>query len=420
MAESYFCAFMLALGISEVIAGLGTVIPQFIGVVFQLFSIRSFFRRYSLKNRILLFLTIQSLSMLPLIIIGWLKINSAVVVIGILSLYWASLLSLNPPWNRLIGHTVPKNFRLRFFSIRSQFAQSSVFLGLIASGVLLYWAKDEGDELPIYVGIFTAGLILKCLSIYELKYNHNDYGLAPGSEERIRFRDFLRNIRHTEQGKLITFLFFFYITVHFSAPYFNPYMLGKLEFNYLEYMSVTAIAYFGRVFAFRILQKKAKSRHINKLLILSTIGMTTSPLLWSLTQNYGLILIIEFFSGCYWAAFELSTILLYYQKIDDRERTSVITYITFLNTTGMLIGAGLGALFMKSLPPDWNQYLILFASSTFLRGMVIIFAPHVNFRGQIPKFISFNRSLIPSFGALGRPIVGRIKKKSDLRKDKEG
>lgn len=415
MAESYFCAFMLALGISEVIAGLGTVIPQFIGVIFQLFSIRSFFRRYSLKNRLLLFLTIQALSMIPLIMIGWMKVNSAVVVIGVLGVYWASLLSLNPPWNRLIGHTVPLKFRIKFFSIRSQFAQSSVFVGLIASGLLLYWAKDKGHELQVFVGIFIAGFALKCFSLYEVKKNHLDYNLAPGSEHRVRFRDFLKNIRKTDQGKLILFLFFFYITVHFSAPYFNPYMLGKLKFNYLEYMIVTSIAYFGRVFAFRILQKRAKSRHINKLLIFSTIGIATSPLLWSLTQNYWLIVSIEFLSGCYWAAFELSTILLYFQKIDDRERTSIITYITFLNTTGMVIGSMLGAWFMKSLPIGWNNYLVLFAASSFLRILVILFAPHVNFKGQIPRLMGLNRTfgVVPSFSSLARQFSREDKKDSE-------
>ena len=419
MAESYFCAFMLALGISEVVAGLGTVIPQFIGVLFQLVSIRSFFRKYSLKNRILLFLSFQALSMIPLILIGWFKISSAIIVISILGTYWACLLSLNPPWIRLIGHTVPLKFRLKFFSIRSQIAQSSVLIGLIASGLLLYWAKAKGSELQVFVGIFISGFILKCLSIYEFKKNHNDYALAPGSEHPVAYGEFLRNIRKTEQGKLILFLFFFYITVHFSAPYFNPYMLSKLNFNYLEYMAVISTAYLGRVIAFRILQKKAKSRHINKLLILGTIGIATSPLWWALTQNYWLIMLIEFLSGCYWAAFELSTILLYYQKIDDKERTSIISYITFLNTTGMVIGSMLGAWFMKNLPIGWDKYLILFAASTFLRVLVIIFAPHVNFKGKIPGLMSFNRGfgVAPSFNSLARQFLREDKKKIKDKKE---
>lgn len=415
LAESYFCAFMLALGISEVISGLGTVIPQFIGVVFQLFSIRSFFRKYSLKNRIILFLSIQALSLIPLIFLGQFKINSPYLMIGILGIYWASLLSLNPPWNRLIGHTVPSKFRLKFFSLRSQFAQSSVFVGLITSGILLYYAKENGQELALFVAILITGFALKCLSIYEVKTNHMDYDLAPGSEVRVRLRDFIKTLRNSDQGKLVRFLFFFYITVHFSAPYFNPYMLGKLKFNYIQYMAVTAIAYFGRIFTFRILQTRAKSRHINKLLILATIGITTTPLFWAFTQNYWMILLFEFMSGCYWAGFELSTILLYYQKIEDRERTSIITYITFFNTAGMLIGSALGAVFMRYLPATFDQYLVLFAVSTFLRALVLIFAPHVNFRGQIPKLIGSRRTLgvIPPFANLARPFLGKIKKKKE-------
>lgn len=412
MAESYFAAFMLALGISEVVAGLGTVIPQFIGVIFQLFSIRSFFTQYSLKRRLILFLTLQAFSIIPLIVAGIYRLNSPFFIIGILGLYWASLLSLNPPWNRLMGHTVPVPFRLRFFSIRSQFAQFSVFLGLIGSGVTLYWAKDKGLELPVYVGIFTIGFFLKCMSIYEVHANHNDYALAPGSEERIRLRDFIKRLRGTEQGKLITFLFLFFVTVHFSAPYFNPYMLGQLKFNYLEFMAITSLSYFGRVFMFRILQKWARARHVEKMLLYATIGISTTPLLWAISQNYWWIAGIEFLSGCYWAGFELSTILLYYQKIDDRERTSVITYITLLNTTGMFLGSLLGALFMKILPAHFDDYLTLFAASTFIRLALIVFAPQVNFKGQIPELLTF--SWRPFFVPLSRMFLrDKDKKKKD-------
>lgn len=415
MTESYFCAFMLALGIPEVISGLGTVIPQFIGVIFQLLSIRSFFTRYSLKTRLLIFLSLQTLSLIPLIMAGVLKINSPVFIIGVLAIYWASLLSLNPPWNRLMGHTIPARFRLRFFSIRSQFSQFSVFVGLISSGLLLYWAKESEQELPVYVGIFTIGLILKCLSWYEIRSNHIDYVLAPGSEPRLRLRDFLKRLRQTDQGRLITFLFLFYVSVHFAAPYFNPFMLGRLKFNYLEYMAITSISYFGRVFMFRILQKKAKARHVDKILLLSTIGISTSPILWAISQNYWWIAGVEFLSGCYWAGFELSTILLYFQKIDDRERTSVITYIALLNTTGMLLGSLLGASFMKLLPATWDQYLTLFTIATLLRIGLVIFAPQVNFKGQIPKIIASRRVLnvMLPLGLLSRPVLEKSKKKKE-------
>lgn len=413
MAESYFCAFMLATGISELTAGFGTVLAQFIGVLIQLISIRSFFRKYSLKNRLLLFLSLQALTMLPLVLIGWYKIESSYLTIGVLGCYWGSLLSLNPPWNRLMGHTVPQKFRLKFFSIRNQFGQSAVLVGLVMSGLLLYEAKTQGlDQLKVFVIIFVAGFVLKILSWFELRQNHNDHVL-PTTETRVRLRDFLKRLRRTEQGKLLTFLFFFYITVHFAAPYFAPYMLGQLKFNYLEYMLVGSIAYIGRVLVFRILQKRARPRHINRLLILSTIGIATSPLLWSFSSNITWICLVEILSGCYWAGFELSTILLYYQKIEDHERTSIMSYITLFNITGMVIGSLLGAVFMRQLPEHMDKYIVLFMVSSGLRGLVILFAPHVTFTGVIPKLISFNRvfMVLPPFGVLSRPIMGKIKKK---------
>ena len=412
LTESYFCAFMLALGISEVLSGLGTVIPQFIGVIFQLFSIRSFFTRFSLKKRLLLFLGFQAFSLVPLIVAGIFKLNSPFLIIGILGIYWASLLSLNPPWNRLMGHSIPKRFRIKFFSMRSQFAQFSVFLGLIIAGLLLNQAQTTRKELPLFVGIFCVGFILKSLSWYEFKKNHIDYALKPGAEERVRFRDFIKRLQNTEQGRLVSFLFLFYVTVHFSAPYFNPYMLKHLKWNYLQYMLITSISYFGRVIMFRVLQKRAKARHVNNILLFSTIGISTSPILWSLSQNFGWLAGVEFLSGCYWAGFELSTILLYYQKIEDHERTSIITYIAFLNTTGMLLGSLLGATFMRLLPPSWDHYLTLFVFSTFMRFGLLIFAPHIDFRGQIPKLISSRRvlSVFQPLGLLSRPVIEKSKK----------
>ncbi len=89
-----------------------------------------------------------------------------------------------------------------------------------------------------------------------------------------------------------------------------------------------------------------------------------------------------------------------------------MTYITFLNTTGMVIGTSLGAVFMECLPVEGNSYLILFAVSTLLRFLVIMFAPHVNFRGQVPKLIQLNRLLgaRPQFGAFSWPVIRKNKK----------
>ncbi|MGE3609893.1 MAG: MFS transporter [Bacteriovoracaceae bacterium] len=403
MNETYFCAFMLALGVSGVVAGFSTILVQFIGVVFQLFSISRYFRRYSLKNRLLIFLTTQILSLIPLIIIGIYRINSPSLLILILGLYWASLLSLNPPWNKLIGHTVPAKFRLNFFSLRSQYSQFSIFVGLLFSGLLLKEVKGSPGELEIFVYLFIIGVCLKIFSWLEVKYRHNDAGLL-NTESILPFREFLKRLRSTDQGKLISFLFLFYISVTISSPYFSPYMLEVMKLDYLKYMTVISVSLMGRVLMFKFLQKKSKSRHLNKILIFSTIGIASSPLLWSFSQNFWYILIVEIVSGCYWAGFELSTILLLYQKIEDHERTSVMSYLAFFNIMGMTIGSGIGALMLHFFPSPIIQFETLFIISSIARLIIALSAPHVNFKGKIPKIIYAARP----FGIVTRPFIEKI------------
>lgn len=404
---------MLALGISEITSGMGVVLAQFIGVVFQLLSIHAFFRKISLRRRLLLFLAIQSLSLIPLIWTGWVREPSAFVVIPIIGLYWASLLSLNPPWNKLMGHTVPLKFRIRFFSVRNKMNQAAILLGLVSSGLLLYYAKLSGSVLPTFMGIFAFGFVLKCLSWLEVKFFHQEYEVNATTECPIKFWDFMKRLKGTEQGRLISFLFFFYFSVHFASPFFTPYMLKHLNFTYFDFMFVIASSYSGRVMGLMLLQKRARSHHVNSLLIISTLGIATSPLLWALSQNYLWILAVEFFSGTFWAGFELSTILLYYQRVKDHERTSIMSYISFLNISGMTIGCCAGALMMYYLPKEIDQYLVLFAVATFLRLSVVVFVPHVDFRGKLPKLLSFNRvfSVRPPYGIITKPFIGKKREK---------
>ena len=85
----------------------------------------------------------------------------------------------------------------------------------------------------------------------------------------------------------------------------------------------------------------------------------------------------------------------------------------------MVIGSALGACFMGMLPEDSNKYIVLFAVSTFLRAIVIAFAPQINFKGRLPKLTNLNRffQMIPASINLIRPFIW--KKKKEFKKDKE-
>jgi MFS family permease len=411
--ESYFCAYMLILGIHEVMAGLAIIIAQFIGVVFQIYSTHPRFRCYNLVTRLIFFLTCQALMFIPLFLIGWFEISSAPLMIGVLGLYWCCVHSLNPPWMKFMGLSVPRRFRLKFFSIRNQFGQASVLFGLLCGGVLLHFAREEKSELQVFLMMLTCGLVLKLLSVFELRFKHQCFDRQESDDHRIQFSGFLKRIGKTEQGKLIGFLFLFYISVYFAAPYFTPFMLVQLKLDYIDYMLIIATSYLGRVCMFRVLQMKAKGRHIEHLLIISTIGIALSPILWTFSHSFTWLLFIEFISGCNWAAFELSTILLFYQKIDDRERISLMSFISFSNTTGMVVGSLAGALFMKLTDANLDQYKYLFMISFILRLLVALFVPHLEYKERMPRIVRAGRfmSTLPLSVPFTRVKIVKKKKK---------
>jgi hypothetical protein len=378
LGESYFAAFMLALGLSETIAGAGKIIPMFIGVCVQLFAIRGPFRRMGLRFRAVSFVIVQALTFPFLAYLGLYRIADAPIVLGLLAVYWAAGLSSQPPWNRLIGETVPTRFRLKFFALRNAWGQLAVLLGLLASGALLA-SVEKDQQLPIFVGIFLICTLLKALSARAL-LQHRDASLSSITEVHIRFRDFVKNLKGNEQGHLVRFLFIWHVVVQIAGVYFDPYMLGYLGWPPLKYTGVIAISFVGRIVMLRALRAWARPSQMSWVLFISCLGVVATPLCWTISQSYPWILVVEFVCGASWGAFELATVMLYFERVKDEERTSIMTYISFSNTLGMIIGASIGAALLQNWPLENNPYHAMFLISSALRFTALLTIPTIKLR----------------------------------------
>jgi MFS family permease len=385
LGENYFTAFLLAMGFSGVASGIGAIIPLFLGTTLQLFSLHPFFRRKPLKKRIQFFLLVQAFSFFPLILLGWSESTSLITYFAVLTLYWASSQSLLPSWNLLMAHTVPLRFRLKFFSLRLQFAQASVVVGLLTAGIGLHWATNQGQEKNFYLLILAVCLLLKLLSWNEFRF-HREHKIEAQDEQIVSLKDLWQRLWTTEQGKLIRYLFIFYFSIHTSAAFYNPYMLQTLKFNYLEFMGIISISFFGRIMMSRWLNRWAQNKHVGAIFLFSCLGIASTPIWWVSSQYYWWIIAIEFLSGCYWAGFDLSTTLLYFDQIKDKERTSLMSYIYFFNTLGMGVGTLVGGWLLAHWPFEGSNYLGLFILSSFVRFAVILMEPKFDFRGKTSRW----------------------------------
>ncbi len=414
MGESYFVAFMLALGLSDVTAGAGRILPMFIGVCVQMLAIRGPFRKMSLKSRMVGFILIQALTLPLLASLGIFHFTNAYLVIFLIGLYWAAGLSSQPPWHRLMGETIPARFRLKFFALRNAWAQIAILLGLILAGFIL--SRFEDHLLETYAALFIICGFLKILSAREL-YRHKNAPIIGGTEERIRFRDFLQSLKGTPQGHLVGFLFFWYIAVQFSGVYFDPFMLKKLNWGFVDYTIIIAISFVGRILTFRYLRTRAQPKQIPWIFFIGCAGICLTPLWWVVSQNFIWIMLIEILSGAYWAAFELAVIMLYFERIKDSERTSLLTYISFTNTLGMAIGVCLGGWALQNWTITNDPYLGIFVTSTLIRLAVLTTIPSIKVRDAWPVMVEQARGFLASepFDVMTRPWI--IWKKKKKKKD---
>src|SRR4029079_18328486 len=90
VAEVYFPAFGLALGIPPVLAGLLATVPLLAGGVLQLVAPRAIMRARNLRRWVVGCTALQALSFVPLIAVALTRTLSPVTVFAAAALYWGA------------------------------------------------------------------------------------------------------------------------------------------------------------------------------------------------------------------------------------------------------------------------------------------------------------------------------------------
>jgi hypothetical protein len=110
-----------------------------------------------------------------------------------------------------------------------------------------------------------------------------------------------------------------------------------------------------------------------------------------------------------WAAFELSALLSFFEGIDRRERTSVLTLFNFANAAAIALGSLVGGAFFRWLPADAFVYAWLFVASSAARAVALrLLHPLGTLRLPKAPVVLRTLALRPSLGAIQRPIVASL------------
>lgn len=366
LVESYFPAFVLALGYGEALAGLTPTLPMLLGSLGQLIAPAGVMAVGSHRRWVVCSVSIQALSFVPLIAIALLAEAPTWAVFLFLSGYWCGGLGSAGAWSTWVGRLIPPEVRARYMAFRTRFLQAGTLVGLLAAGILLQYVTESKHKLLAFAGIFALAGACRASSAVCL-WMHGEAPIELHRQRVVSPMELLRRFRHGGNGRLLGFMLIMQVASQIGTPFFAPYLLRELEASYGAFMILTSAAFVGRFAALPLLGRIAQHRGAMHLLWIGAIGITPAAALWTASSSLVWLLVAQVLSGFVWAAYELATILLYFEAIDEAERTSVVTTFNVANAAAMTAGSLLGAGCLHWLGEDATAYLAIFWISTAAR-----------------------------------------------------
>jgi len=406
--ETYLAAFVLALGMGELVAGLIASVPMLAGALLQLVSPTAVRALGSHKHWVVICAAVQATTFIPLVLAAMVGYLPVVAVFAIASLYWAAGLATGPAWNSWVGTLVPAEIRARYFARRSRAAHLAVLVGLAGAGLTLQFAAQANRTLQAFAAIFLVAGAARFLSAWLLS-RHSE-PIKPGEDQRVvPMRELLSRARHSHDGKLLVFMLAMQMAVQISGPYFTPYMLAQIRMNYAEYLLLIATSYTARILVMPLAGAAVQRFDPRRVLWFSGLSLIPLSALWIVSDSLPYLFCVQLAAGACWASYEFVTFLLLFETIREDERTSVLTTFNLFNALAMVIGSSIGGTVLYLLGTDGRTYLIIFGLSGLLRLLTIALLRRAA-RAIPPSTVPRPTVAVPTRVLAVRPNLGSIEK----------
>ena len=279
IGEHYLPAFALAMGMGEVVAGLIACVPLLAGAILQLISPFGVRKLGSYRRWVSMSAAVQAASFLPLVAAAWIGSIPVALLFIIAGAYRGAGMSAGPAWTAWATSIVPMRVRPRFFACRNRVSQAGVLVGFVGGGIALQFGASLGSPLAAFAAIFAAAGICRFISSRLLAAQSEP--MPPGRDMHIvSRREILARLKNHGEGRLLFYLWAMYATAQIGGPYFTPFILGQLQYDYATYMLILATSILAKTLAMPILGRFAHRYGSRRLMIFGGIAMIPLPLFW--------------------------------------------------------------------------------------------------------------------------------------------
>ena len=384
--ETYIAAFAIFLMANDFQIALLASLPLLMGSLSQFFAVKLIHLFKSRKKFVVATAAIQALTWLPIILVFYLNGWSIFFLIAFSVVYWTSGMIAGPAWNSWISDLVSPNERGVYFGKRSRIIGLITLLSIIGGGVILdIFNKGISTQYIGFVVIFSISLIARLTSAFFLNKKYEPQ-FEIKEEKDFSFLTFLKQIRYNNYGLFVVFLCLMNFSVYIAGPFFAAYWLYDLQLSYSAYMIIISAAFVTRYISLPVWGFLSDRYGTKRILSITGYLMPITPILWMLSTNFYVLVLIQFYSGAVWAGFELSSFNFIFDTTTSSNRARCVAYYNILNGVAIFAGALLGSLFVQFHSLFWSKYYIVFLLSGLLRYSVsIAFLPKLKEVRKVSK-----------------------------------
>ena len=370
-SESYVGGFAVALGHKDLHLALLATVPLVCGAVAQLCARALVDLVGSRKRFVVLVAALQAAVHALLVVIAATGTRALLPLLCVNIAYWTCGMAVVPAWNAWMGSLTSEIDRGRYFALRSALSQVGLLAAFVAGGYAMEAGRASGSVLFAFGAVCTVAGLARGTGAALMGWQH-DPGEGPGDndDERAPLVARLREAARASTWRTAAFVVAFQLSANVAIPFFAPYMLNVLHLDFVQFMSVYAIAVVVKAIALPLWGRIAARIGWRAVLTLGALGTATVALGWAFVHTLPGLVGIQAISGMSWAAIELSGFQLLLLSSTAKHRVSFFALSTSLTAcgqvTGSLLGSGLLALVGGSYPTAFLASGILRAASVLV------------------------------------------------------
>lgn len=383
-SETYLGALGVLLEGAPLQIGALATLPPLVGSMAQSIGMRLSETVQSRRNVIARLMKIQGLLLVPIAMIPFVFSAGTSAVswlTGFVIAYHITIGLIAPMWNSLVGDILPPLSRGEFFGFRNKWMAIVTFTSVVFAGQVIHWFSKYNAAVWGFCVVFLLSAGARVASARAFG-GVEDVGLHVPHELKFTFWQFISRARHSNFVKFVLFVSCMNFAASISGPYFAMYMLKDLHLSYADYTIVVASAVLAQFAVIRSWGRMSDQFGNRTILKLCGGLVTVNPWLWLISSNFWYVVVIQIYSGMFWAGFTLAAANFVFDAVTPQKRARCVAYQSIINGTLVFAGSSLGGLVVHALPVEvsshlglWvpeSKFLALFVLSGVLRAVVML------------------------------------------------